>query len=161
MQRADDDDLGYHATPGHARKAVKKKPFQSLSRRRKKTSGPQGPQSNTRGILNLGRRWGRKEHFPTSLRNCAHSPSDHYYRLDLLSISISQKLRNMLKRADRELSVKKNTEFHEEHKQMIAEFIKNHRRRGVRLTSFAMLIFLIAGIRSRSPLQVYAAKSLF
>ena len=41
------------------------------------------------------------------------------------------------------------------------EFIKNQRRRGVRLTSFAMLIFLIAGIRSRSPLQVYAAKSLF
>jgi hypothetical protein len=63
---------------------------------------------------------------PASLRNCAHSPSDHYYRLDLSSISISQKLRNILKRADRELSVKKNTEFHEEHKQMIAEFIKNH-----------------------------------
>jgi hypothetical protein len=63
---------------------------------------------------------------PTSFRNCAHPPSDHYYRLDLSSISISQKLRNMLKRADRELSVKKNTEFHKEHKQMITEFLKTH-----------------------------------
>jgi hypothetical protein len=63
---------------------------------------------------------------PTSLRNCAHPPSDHYYRLDLSSISVSQKLRNMLKRADRELSVKENTEFGEEHKQMIAEFLKTH-----------------------------------
>jgi len=63
---------------------------------------------------------------PTSLRNFAHSPSDHYYRLDLSSISVSQKLRNMLKRADRELSVKKNTDFEEEHKQMITEFLKTH-----------------------------------
>lgn len=63
---------------------------------------------------------------PTSLRNFAHSPSDHYYRLDLSSVSVSQKLRNMLKRAGRELSVKKNTDFNEEHKQMITEFMKIH-----------------------------------
>jgi hypothetical protein len=63
---------------------------------------------------------------PASLRNFAHSPSDHYYRLDLSSILVSQKLRNMLKRADRELSVKKDSDFDEEHKQMIAEFLKTH-----------------------------------
>jgi hypothetical protein len=63
---------------------------------------------------------------PTSLRNIAHPPSDHYYRLDLSSISVSQKLRNMLKRAGRELSVKKNTDFDEEHQQMITEFLKAH-----------------------------------
>jgi hypothetical protein len=32
----------------------------------------------------------------------------------------------MLKRADRELSVKKDSDFDEEHKQMIAEFLKTH-----------------------------------
>src|SRR4030042_2337957 len=63
---------------------------------------------------------------PSSLENCVRPPSDHYYRLDLSSISISQKLRNMLKRADRELSVEKNTEFDEEHRKMIMEFLKTH-----------------------------------
>jgi len=63
---------------------------------------------------------------PTSLGHCAHPPSDHYYRLDLSSISVSQKLRNMLKRAGRELFVKETTDFDEEHKQMIAGFLKTH-----------------------------------
>jgi len=63
---------------------------------------------------------------PSSLKNCAHPPPDHYYRLELSSISISQKLRNMLKRADRELSVEKSTEFDEEHRKMIVKFLKTH-----------------------------------
>jgi hypothetical protein len=63
---------------------------------------------------------------PSSLKNCVHSPPDHYYRLDLSSISISQKLRNMLKRADRELSVERGNTFDEEHRKMIAEFLKTH-----------------------------------
>jgi hypothetical protein len=63
---------------------------------------------------------------PSSLKNCVHSPPDHYYRLDLSAISISQKLRNMLKRADRELSVERSNTFDEEHRKMIAEFLKTH-----------------------------------
>jgi hypothetical protein len=63
---------------------------------------------------------------PSSLKNCVHSPPDHYYRLDLSSISISQKLRNMLKRAGRELSVETNQKFNEEHRKMIVEFLKAH-----------------------------------
>jgi hypothetical protein len=63
---------------------------------------------------------------PSSLKDCAHSLSDHYYRLDLSSLSISQKLRNMLKRASRELSVGKNKFFDEEHRKMVEEFLKVH-----------------------------------
>jgi hypothetical protein len=63
---------------------------------------------------------------PSSLRDCSHFPSDHYYRLDLSSLSISQKLRNMLKRASRELSVEKNKNFSEEHRKMVQEFLKVH-----------------------------------
>jgi hypothetical protein len=63
---------------------------------------------------------------PSSLKNCVHSSPDHYYRLDLSAISISQKLRNMLKRADRELSVERSNTFDEEHRKMIAEFLKTH-----------------------------------
>ena len=63
---------------------------------------------------------------PSSLNGCAHLPADHYYRLDLSSLSISQKLRNMLKRAGRELSVEKGNAFDEEHRRMIAEFLKAH-----------------------------------
>ncbi len=63
---------------------------------------------------------------PSSLENCVQSPSDHYYRLDLSSISISQKLRNMLKRAGRELSVERNKKFDKEHRKMVEEFLKTH-----------------------------------
>jgi len=64
---------------------------------------------------------------PSSLENCAHPPVDHYYRLDLSSISISQKLRNMLKRAGRELSVEKSKKFDGEHRKMVEEFLKTRR----------------------------------
>lgn len=63
---------------------------------------------------------------PSSLNDCIHPPTDHYYRLDLSSISISQKLRNMLKRAGRELSVEKNRDFDEEHRKMVEDFLKAH-----------------------------------
>jgi hypothetical protein len=63
---------------------------------------------------------------PSSIHGSIHPPSDHYYRLDLSSISISQKLRNMLKRAYRELSVERTNKFDEEHRKMIAEFLKTH-----------------------------------
>jgi hypothetical protein len=63
---------------------------------------------------------------PSSFKDCVHPPSDHYYRLDLSSLSISQKLRNMLKRAGRELSVEKNKIFDEQHRKMVNEFLKVH-----------------------------------
>jgi Acetyltransferase (GNAT) domain len=63
---------------------------------------------------------------PASLENSGHPPTDHYYRLDLSSVNISQKLRNMLKRAGRELSVGKNPHFDQEHKKMVEEFLKSH-----------------------------------
>lgn len=63
---------------------------------------------------------------PSSLKHCVHSPPDHYYRLDLSSVSISQKLRNMLKRAAGELSVERSDTFNEEHRRMIAEFLNTH-----------------------------------
>ena len=63
---------------------------------------------------------------PSSFNDCAHPPSDRYYRLDLSALSISQKLRNMLSRAGRELSVEKNKDFDEEHKKMVDDFLKTH-----------------------------------
>ena len=63
---------------------------------------------------------------PSSINNCVHPPSDHYYRVDLSSLSISQKLRNMLSRAGRELSVERNKRFDEEHKKMVDDFLKTH-----------------------------------
>ncbi len=60
---------------------------------------------------------------PSSINDCIHPPSDHYYRLDLSSLSISQKLRNMLSRASRELFVKKNRDFDEEHRKIVEDFL--------------------------------------
>jgi hypothetical protein len=53
-------------------------------------------------------------------------PSDHYYRLDLSTFSISQKLRNMLTRASRELSLQKDRRFGREHKKLVGNFLKAH-----------------------------------
>jgi Uncharacterized conserved protein (DUF2156). len=63
---------------------------------------------------------------PVSLEKVDHPPSDHYYRLDLSSVTISQKLRNMVKRAGRELTVEENGHFDEEHKEMVEAFLKTH-----------------------------------
>ncbi len=60
---------------------------------------------------------------PSSLKNCVQAPPDHYYRLDLSSLSISQKLRNTLSRANRELLVKKNRDFDEEHRRIVEIFL--------------------------------------
>ncbi|MEW6374492.1 MAG: hypothetical protein AB1502_01700 [Thermodesulfobacteriota bacterium] len=63
---------------------------------------------------------------PPYMAGFTHSPSDHYYRLDLSALSISQKLRNMLNRSGRELSVEKNRNFNEEHRKMVEDFLKAH-----------------------------------
>jgi len=64
---------------------------------------------------------------PLSLKGYSQSPSDHYYRLDLSSLTISQKLRNMLRRAARELSIGKNKLFDEQHKKLVEDFLKINR----------------------------------
>jgi hypothetical protein len=61
----------------------------------------------------------------SSVAGSAHLPSDHYYRLDLSTLSISQKTRNMIKRAMGELTVKKGT-WGEEHRGLIEGFLRDH-----------------------------------
>ena len=63
---------------------------------------------------------------PPSINDCIHPPSDHYYRLDLSALSISQKSRNMLTRAGRELSVERSRDFSKEHQKLIKDFLKSH-----------------------------------
>ena len=63
---------------------------------------------------------------PPYINDCIHPPSDHYYRLDLSALSISQKLRNMLSRAGRELSVERSRDFSKEHQKLIKDFLKSH-----------------------------------
>jgi hypothetical protein len=63
---------------------------------------------------------------PSYLNGCDHPASDHYYRLDLSALSVSQKLRNMLNRASRELSVDRTSMFGREHRKMVGDFMKTH-----------------------------------
>ena len=63
---------------------------------------------------------------PPSLSIGVYPSSDHYYRLDLSTLSISQKLRNMLKRATRELVVERGQIFNDEHRKMVDDFIQTH-----------------------------------
>jgi hypothetical protein len=64
---------------------------------------------------------------PSSIADPTQSPSDYYYRLDLSTLSISQKLRNMLKRAGRDLVVERGRGLDKEHYQMVKEFFNTHR----------------------------------
>ena len=51
---------------------------------------------------------------------------DQYYRLDLSSLSISQKVRNMLNRGRRDIAVTKHRTFGEEHRQLVNDFLRAH-----------------------------------
>jgi hypothetical protein len=63
---------------------------------------------------------------PSYMNGCDHPPPDHYYRLDVSALSISQKLRNMLSRASRELAVEKTRKFGREHKKLVDNFLDTH-----------------------------------
>ncbi len=63
---------------------------------------------------------------PSHIKECDHHPSDHYYRLDLSVLSVSQKLRNMLSRAGRELSSGQHKNLDEEHRKIVKDFLKTH-----------------------------------
>ena len=62
---------------------------------------------------------------PPSLNPCPDSPTDSYHRLDLSSLSLSQKVRNMLTRAGREVTVGKAPCFAAEHRRLVEEFLAN------------------------------------
>jgi hypothetical protein len=64
---------------------------------------------------------------PSSMEGSTRSLSDHYYRLDLATLSISQKLRNMLKRAERDLVIERKRGLDKEHHRMVKEFFKTHK----------------------------------
>lgn len=63
---------------------------------------------------------------PSSIASPIQSPSDYYYTLDLSTLLISQKLRNMLKRAGRDLVVERMRGLDKEHYQMVNEFLGTH-----------------------------------
>ncbi len=54
------------------------------------------------------------------------SPLDAYYRMDLSDVRIPCKVRNMIHRAARELTVEKGREFGKEHRDLIAAFLRSH-----------------------------------
>ena len=62
---------------------------------------------------------------PSSISRGKSGIPDHYYRLDLSVLSVSQKTRNMLKRASRDLTVTRTRIFGEEHRRMVENFLTN------------------------------------
>lgn len=51
---------------------------------------------------------------------------DAYFKLDLAVLTISGKLKNMIKRASREIAIEMGREFKDEHQQLINEFLHTH-----------------------------------
>ena len=63
---------------------------------------------------------------PAALEKNDRPSADRYYRLELSSVPVSQKTRNMLKRAERELSVGEDAPFDEDHKELVEAFLRTH-----------------------------------
>ena len=63
---------------------------------------------------------------PVSLVKTEQPPPDQYYRLDLSSLTVSQKVRNMLQRAGREVTVGRDARFGEEHRKIVDAFLRTH-----------------------------------
>jgi hypothetical protein len=57
---------------------------------------------------------------------CDETTSDTFYRLDTQAIRVPQKVRNMVNRASRSLSVETGADFGDGHLRMIAEFLETH-----------------------------------
>ena len=55
--------------------------------------------------------------------SCLARSSDEYYRLDLSRFALTQKVRNMVNRAGRELEVVRGKQLSGEHEQLIREFV--------------------------------------
>jgi hypothetical protein len=60
---------------------------------------------------------------PTSIHPQTPPSTDQYYRLDLASLSVSQKVRNMINRAKRNLKVEKQKTLDEGHRKLVREFL--------------------------------------
>jgi hypothetical protein len=52
-------------------------------------------------------------------------PSDQYYRLDLGSSRVPSKIKNMIRRAGRELKIEKSREFKADHQKLIDDFLES------------------------------------
>jgi hypothetical protein len=63
---------------------------------------------------------------PPKIVNALQGVSDYYYRLELDSLSVSLKLRNSLKRADRDMQVVKTKAVTSEHASLIEQFVSTH-----------------------------------
>lgn len=60
---------------------------------------------------------------PPGLGGCPASPPDAYYRLDLAAVQPDKKLRNLLRRATREVTIGEGGRFGPEHRRLVAEFL--------------------------------------
>jgi hypothetical protein len=63
---------------------------------------------------------------PTSIHPQTPPSSDQYYRLDLAALSVSQKVRNMINRAERQVKVEKRKTLDEGHRKLVREFLTIH-----------------------------------
>lgn len=63
---------------------------------------------------------------PDTLHDCTPLPPDEYYRLDVTTLAIPQKTRNMLTRARRDLTTREG-KFGKEHQRLVEEFLRAHR----------------------------------
>jgi hypothetical protein len=76
---------------------------------------------------------------PSNISRSASVTRDYYYRLEIENVRVSQKVRNMLSRASKEVTVVKSRDFGEEHAALIDEFLMHHSVGGATRSIFARI----------------------
>ena len=85
-----------------------------------------------------------------SRRDGERRDSDAYYKLDLATLKIPSKVKNMIQRASQELQVEKGREFKNEHRQLVADFLESRQvSEGIR-TIFEKLHEYLASVPTSS-----------
>lgn len=80
-----------------------------------------------KGLMEENKRRGRRNFSiisPSMISGYSASNSDFYYILELENLKITQKTRNMIKRAKREVYVQASNVIGDEHKELIEEFVR-------------------------------------
>lgn len=83
-------------------------------------------------------------------------PSDCYYRLDLKTVVVSQKTRNMLKRAGRELTLETGGRFGPEHRRLIRDFLQ---RRSMDEATRAIFAAIDRYLETARSARIYEARN--
>lgn len=92
---------------------------------------------------------------PSLIRLCQKRESDYYYKLELKNFEIKKDLMRIIKKASRELTLKKERDISEGHKELISEFIEREKPDAIIRTLFLSMEGYVKESETSAVLSAY------